>query len=391
MKGKNFSSTPAGGEAMSRRLWERACSVAEERAEELGFKMDGTLFGEIFGEKEGRPPTPREIVQFDLHTLSRTNFIKNLEGDSKGVVLYAEGRNRGGGAGNRWSMKQARLVHLHLRDGWRVTMAAYLLRKDGADGVVVEVNRRNPLRGKGLAVGVPYVEDWLLHDTLSGGAARSWVEKYSGAVVVTQESHYCNDLEWSPRSNLPAETAYYSNGRVFWRSWAAGGRDVSREGRPRFESYWLSGAPLSVEFGNTAGRLDRDPSDGAAYTEWYPDGSLALEIFARDGRVLKSRDDAGALGRVGIPGGKVFGIPPGRATAGKTAEQLAELRWKGVATGGIRPLRLARQHMHLGAASPQWRVKRFFARHPDGAVQFPVESGKITKRAWQFSSEGGPV
>ena len=49
---------------------------------------------------------------------------------------------------------------------------------------------------------------------------------------------------------------------------------------PCHTSYWLDGKIQSVEFGKVTHGHFRDPQVGPAYTEYHPNGQLALAVYA---------------------------------------------------------------------------------------------------------------
>lgn len=371
-------------------VWRRACGEAETRAVSIGATLSHTLYDTIFPRVERSGKTTRTTASFATSSLARDGEIdcRMVHAGRGEAILRVE--YRGGGAGRGKSRRRGDspadvlAAHLHVGTDWRVSIFAP---HDGVPQLVVDTARRDPRKTFRDAILV-FDEDWLLHDPPSGAPGRVQVEGLGDAIAVTRATHFCNDTEWSPKVEEPADTGFFSDGAVAWRSWMVGGYEVSRRGLPRFESFWPNGRRMLVEYGCGAGRLHRDPQDGPAYEEWHPDGSIALQIHALEGGVV---DPNGCGVIVGIAGGETRTGRVARAFAGMDASKILELRWRPGAKGTAKGVPIPKREMHLGGQSNFWRVKRFFSRHPSAATKFPLEAAWILSPRREFlHAMGGP-
>jgi len=350
-------------------LWRSACKAAETRIEQCGSILKLPLFDTLFP---------------DLGTGGYSQFLillppdgANLGGDHTCVVIPSEGAEtvlRARYRVSTYNQGQTRLrglgpgdlitANVHIGKGWKVFMSI-----NESGGVTVETSRRNPETKNQEALPISD-DDWILHDPPQGGCSRVSIDLHDGEVALTRRTHFCNGEEWSPRVTEEADAGLLSDGRLTWRAWKANGVELSRSGMPRFESYWPNGKKMSVEYGNSRGELHRNPDEGPAYQEWHPDGSIALEIYALGGRVVGSEaTDSGV--RVGSPGTDPATVEIPKVYLGFEADKVLEMRWRKTSKSHSGS-RIPRKAMYRGLPTSLWRIKRFFTRHPESGLDFPL-------------------
>lgn len=115
-------------------------------------------------------------------------------------------------------------------------------------------------------------------------------------------SHYSSGQRWDPSLSSPAEVAWRENGSVAWaRRFVAGVPTDRGASIPALQSYWLCGALQAVR------RATPAPST-PVYSEFYPEGSPAVEVFGHhlvvsyfpDGTGYARRDFSGPRGKLDI-------------------------------------------------------------------------------------------
>jgi hypothetical protein len=350
-------------------LWKSACDAAEDRIRQCGSILKLSLFDALFPDL-GAGGYSRFLILFPPDGV-------NSEGDhacaiipSEGaevalraqyrITTYNQGRTRLRGMGP----EDLVTANVHIGIGWRVFMSV-----NESAGVTVETSRRNP-ETKNQDALLNSDEDWILHDPPCGGCSRVRIDFHDGEVALTRRTHFCNGEEWSPRVGDEADAGFLSDGRLAWRAWKANGVELSRGGMPRFESYWPNGKKMSVEYGNGRGEFHRNPDEGPAYQEWHPDGSCALEIYALGGRVVGG-DTAHSGVRVGAPGSCLVPVDIPKIYLGFEADKVLEMRWRKTGKSHLGS-RIPRKAMYRGLPTSLWRVKRFFTRHPEAAMEFPL-------------------
>lgn len=105
---------------------------------------------------------------------------------------------------------------------------------------------------------------------------------------VLKESYFSDGLLWNPRPGTPADVCYHPNGAVRWRRWATDGKFSSTNAGPCLEVFAENGAPVLVEYGKEGVGRHRSREDGPAYSEFHRNGQVALQVFAENGRILKT-------------------------------------------------------------------------------------------------------
>lgn len=161
---------------------------------------------------------------------------------------------------------------------------------------------------------------WEAHDLPEGGASSTQMQfdRKTGMAYVAAETHYSHLEKWNPSPGKCAETCFYPNGNIRWRRSFVKGQLRATGDLPLYESFWENGTRQVVEYGSWPGGKHRDRTKGPAYTEFYPNGAIALCVFAQKGR------------RLGLPlffsGGGVRREPTvSEMTAAKSALQCSRL------------------------------------------------------------------
>jgi hypothetical protein len=159
---------------------------------------------------------------------------------------------------------------------WKISLAYYGI-EEGGEVSVFSREERTDGRGKG----------WYSQNLPDGSAAKILVNAQSRPesnrpemAYVCRSSHMFGGLLWDWSADQPAEVSYYPTGNVYWFHRYQNGVAKGRSGLPVFENYWENGQVRIVEFGNDQVGKSRNVQDGPAYTEYYPDGRCAVEIYA---------------------------------------------------------------------------------------------------------------
>lgn len=117
-----------------------------------------------------------------------------------------------------------------------------------------------------------------------GAEKRSDASSWAHFAYIKQESHYFGGERWDPTSRAAAVTCYHDNGTVRWRAhFRRGILQSPAGGGPCFESFWPSGVTQIQEYGSRSQGRYRNSEEGPAYSEFFPNGGVALEIFTRRG------------------------------------------------------------------------------------------------------------
>jgi hypothetical protein len=361
------------GKAGLDKFWLKVCLEAEKRIDAAGASLRQSLFSTIFPKETGK--LGRGLTE---------DGVEKLRSDGADVILLANYVYPKVGAlgnlesahifvGSEWR------IEINMRSGWaggpsvRATIRV--------DRKVPEAARRDPLLSQD--------GDWVANDPpIPRLPCKVCIDLHEGEAYLTMATYCSGGKPWSPTYTDAAEEAYFSDGRIFWRTRQADGKSISRGGLPSLEAFWPNGTPMVIEFSNKNGEIHRDPTEGPAYQERHPDGSLALEIYAENSRV--SQPPGGGFGvRVGRVGeddsqARVPQLPSrrikGDANAWRRApscHDVLELQWRScqdeekvsetVIVG--KPDMLLRHSHHQ-----PWRVKKFFIRHPESALHFPDEA-----------------
>ena len=123
---------------------------------------------------------------------------------------------------------------------------------------------------------------WLGQNTPTSGAAHTTVLASDDGEFsyVGRESHLFEGLMWDPTPEQAADVAYYQNGGVRWEhSYQNGAANSSKGRRAVFRGYWKNGAVRTEEYGDAERGIWRSIKDGEAYSEYYPNGEVAVKIF----------------------------------------------------------------------------------------------------------------
>lgn len=201
------------------------------------------------------------------------------------------------------------------------------------------------------------------------------------SAAVTREAHFSGGTQWSPDAVTPAIRTYYAGGGVCWQARYDGGVGGGSGGRARFESFWPDGTPQTIEFGSSKTGIHRPVPDGPAYSEFYPDGSQALEIYSEKGVIPLDRRGE-VMARLWFPGcsdpiavRRADGRRPRKTTA------VAFARWEKSGHG-------ARMTETQDSMSPESSGDNaswwFFARHTEAEARWANEAGIAKSPHSQF-------
>lgn len=146
----------------------------------------------------------------------------------------------------------------------------------------------------------------LPQDPPDGAPARSYVARGIDPRSTTHPYHYLQRVShhsmgkrWDPSPSLPAEVTWRENGAVAWTRRFVFGVPTDRgESSPALQSYWPSGRSQTV-------RWLIPPPESPAYSEFFPDGCPAVEVFG-DSLVVSYRPDGTSFRR------EDFSSPRGR-------------------------------------------------------------------------------
>lgn len=128
--------------------------------------------------------------------------------------------------------------------------------------------------------------EWEVHDLPSGGAASTQIQfdKKKDLACVVRETHFSHGEKWNPSPGKHAEVCFYQGGNVRWRQSFVAGLLRAAGDLPVYESFWENGTRQVEEYGSCPGGRHRERNNGPAYMEFYPNGAMALCMFAQKGR-----------------------------------------------------------------------------------------------------------